>query len=366
MVGRALLLWLPGRADAPAACPWWEVADGRLLAHGTDSGWLPRSADRAREPVTTIGLVGPADVRLEARDPDDLASAQARTAARLQAEDKALGADPHAATSTAGWIATTDAARMQGWLDWATVQDVALDRIVPAAALLPRDGDWHEARFGPHKVIAKDGLAMPDDPALMAALVGDDFVHSLDNEALLDRFANLEDGVPIDLRQGRFARVRRWKPDPKRLREFAILVGLILLAAIAIPVAKALKWDAEAGALDRETAAIATAALGRPVTAEAAEAELRTALGSGGAARADATQMIASLLAAMQPEVGVEAGMIDWNASGTLSARLVSADSAAVNRVLLTLQQRGWIVTANPVAGGDGRAAVDLTMRGGA
>ncbi|MCJ8191265.1 type II secretion system protein GspL [Sphingomicrobium aestuariivivum] len=364
MVGRTLLLWLPTRADAPAACPWWEVAEGRLVAHGSDSGWLPRSAEGSSEPVTTIGLVGPAEVRLEPRAADAPTSPQAKTAARLGAEGKALGTDPHAAVSDA-WIATTDGARMQDWLDWAAAQDIALDRIVPAAALLPRDGDWHEARFGPHVVIAKDGMAIPDDEALVAALVGDAFVDSMDNDAIVDALVALEDGVPVDLRQGRFARVRRWKPDPRRLREFAWLILAIFLVALAIPVTKAVLWEREAGSLDRETAAIATAALGRPVEAAAAEAELRAAIGQGGAATG-ATQAIATLLAAMQAEPTVEASMIFFGADGMLNARLAASDAGAINRILMTLQQRGWTVTANPVPGGDGRAAVDLSLLGGA
>nr|WP_279614786.1 type II secretion system protein GspL [Sphingomicrobium astaxanthinifaciens] len=354
---------MPADAEAPAETAWWEVADGRLVAQGHDSGWLPRSPDRAAEPVTIIGLVGADAVRTERRDPASLATAQARTAARLEAEGGALGSDPHAATSAAGWIAVTDAARMQAWLAWAEVQGIGLDHIVPAACLLPRDGGWHAARFGSHALLARDGVALPDDEALVAALVGDAPFGRVAPDALDNAIAGLASALPVDLRQGRFARARRWAPDPRRLREFALLLLFIMLAALAIPIAKAVKWEAQARALDRDTAALATAALGRPVEATAAETELRAALGSG-AAGTNAAQMVASLFAAMQSAPSVEATMIDWGAGGRLDARLVAGDAGALNAVLLMLQQRGWSVTATPVAGGDGRAAIDLSMRG--
>ena len=369
---RSLLVLLPDLPDpSHSEAHWWEVEDGALSASGTGSEWLVKSARTGKEPLLLTGLVGPERVRLERRDPEALASAQARTVARLEAEQAALGPDPHAvaaADAMNGWIATTDAAAMRRWLDWAAQHDAELDQIVPLAALLPADGKWVEARIGDRVIVARDGLALPDEPALVEALVGDAFVDTLDEQALEARIVAAVPNPPIDLRSGRFARARRWAPDPARLREFAILVALVLLVALLIPIAKAMRWDSESDRLDAETAAIATAALARPVDADTAESELRAAVGSGaaGGGGTAGSQAFATLLAEMDAEPSVEASLIAFDASGTLTARLAAADVEAINRLLLGLQRRGWALTANPVGDGAGRAMVDLTLQGGA
>ena len=361
-----LVFWLPDAPGEGSALPWWEVGEGRILAHGTDSGWMARSVDRRDGAVERIALVGPASVRLDRRDAATLDSAQKKTAARLEAQDRALGKDAHAAVGADdedGWVAIVDGAQMESWLGWGRHHEVALDRIVPIAALLPVDGKWHEAALGGRKILAKDGLALDENDPLAPAIVGEAFVDTIDRDWLMERIALLAAGPPVDLRQGRFARVQSWKPDPGRLREFALLLAAILLVAVAIPAVKAMRWNAAADELDRESAALATAALGRPVSAEDAESALRGTLGRG-AAGSDAGQMVATLFAAMQGEPGVSADMISWDGAGALNARLVSSDGGAVNRILAVLQQRGWQVTANPLASGDGRAMVDISVRG--
>ena len=365
---RALLVLLPDRPDASVlGCPWWEVADGSILAHGLDGAWLARAFD-TREPVVTVGLVGPEQVRLERRDAEALASPQERGVARIEAQRQALGSEPHVAVARDemnGWIATVDAAAMRRWLEYGRAQEIEFDQIVPLASLLPADGKWHEARIGPTTVISRDGTALVDGDPLVDALVGDEFVDTLDHDTLMARLAAAVPVPPIDLRQGIFARARRWAPDPRRLKEFAVVVGLILLFALLIPIAKAIRWDSESDRLDRETAAIATAALGQPVEAEGAEAALLAAMGSGATGRG-AGQLLASLFAEMEAERSVEAAMLGWDGSGALAARLVANDVDAINRLLLGLQRRGWSVTATPLADGQGRAMVDLRLSGNA
>ncbi|MCM8558196.1 type II secretion system protein GspL [Sphingomicrobium sediminis] len=362
---RSLILFLPDDPGSDGTAAWWDVSEEGVIAHGVDADWIARLENVDR----TIGLAGPEAVRLDLIPGCDVASAQLRTAARLKAEAAALGPDPHVVISAPpseadpAWKAVTDASDMNGWIAWGEAHGAALDMIVPFASLMPLDGDWHEARIAGRTILARDGMAIGEDPALVEALVGEDFVDTIDHHQLANLLVAGAANPPVDLRSGRFAMRRRWKPDRRIVKQLAWLTAAIILVAVLIPVGKALRWEAEADRLDRDSAAIATAALGQPVTADAAQARLEVALADR-ALGPGAAQLIASLLAEIEQEPMIGATLIGVEPAGILTARLSSPDMDSINRLLVALQRRGWNVIANPIDAADGRATVDLTMQG--
>ncbi|WP_265569468.1 type II secretion system protein GspL [Sphingomicrobium nitratireducens] len=356
---RILFVTLPRRpSEAEAVRPWWLVADGRLVASGNDSGWLPRAVERGEAgPTSVVGIADPGAVRLSPLDAE-ATTPQMRGKAAIDARREALGGlEANHAVAGGTHVAVVARDRMQDWLDWAARCGVGLDHIVPAASLLPQDGTWRDLSLGDWQMSANEHVAILDEPALAATLRGDAPVERLDQAAVDALIAGSAFPLPLDLRSGPFARRRSWRPDLSRLREFAILGGVIVLLALAIPIAEIAKWSFAADALDEEAADIASASLGRPVTIDEAEAALR----SEGGAQAGGPALFGALYAAMESENIVRASQLSY-ANGTVSARLTAPDMAAIQRLLDRLQRDGWQVAARPGPSSNGQASVDLDL----
>ncbi|WP_265528081.1 type II secretion system protein GspL [Sphingomicrobium marinum] len=358
-----LIILLPGDPLEPdAACAWWAAQDGALVTKGHDTGWLERIDDDTI--LTAIAPAGDVRTRLEA----DLEDPQARAAARLaMAEDAIGGAETlHSAagdkpTSDGRYaLALVDRAKMDAWLGWAAAHGTNPRQIIPAALLLPTDGNWHEAKIGGHHLIGRDAIAFEDDAAMAQALVGDEFVDTIDPGQLDDRIVREAMEPTLDLRQGDYAWKTAWRPDASLVRQIAILAGLIALVAIAIQVVQIVRLNNAAAELDAETAAIATAALGREVGAQEAESALM-----GNAVPGAAGNAMSALIAQVEAAGLVKLQTLGTDSSGMVSATLVAPDANAANAVLIGLQRAGWSITASNRPSDDGRQIVDLTMRSG-
>src|SRR4029453_19330498 len=106
--------------------------------------------------------------------------------------------------------------------------------------------------------------------------------------------------------------------------------------------------------LDDETVAVATAALGKPVTIDTAESEL--AQRAGGNALGGLLPPLTAAYQALQPEQSVSLTTLSYAPDGTLSVTFAAPSPNEVNRVLLTLQRNGYRVTAVPRQSPDGRS----------
>ncbi|WP_260483127.1 type II secretion system protein GspL [Sphingomicrobium flavum] len=360
---KRLLLLLPERPDDHGVeVPWWLAEDGNILARGSDGAWRDHLIEDP--PVSAIAPAGAA--RIELVDKDAIAAPQARTAARLAVIDRAIGGPDrlHSAIGTLpderGLVAVVDKKLMEDWLGWARRHDLDLRHLFPAASLIPADGKWHEAQLAGHIMVGRDGKVFADSPELLAALVGDAFVDTLDQAALEAALLREAEAPSVDLRSGAFAYRKPWRIEPGRLKEFAVLIALILFVWLLIPFIQALRYTAAADRLDEESAALASDVLGRAVSAEEAE----TALMATGGQQIVAGDALAALLAALQSENLVRAETLTWAGNGQIAASLSAPDEQALGRLVSTLQRDGWQVSSTPRASTDGRAAIDLTMGG--
>jgi general secretion pathway protein L len=139
----------------------------------------------------------------------------------------------------------------------------------------------------------------------------------------------------------------------------AVLALLIPLITLAWAIVSIVKLNQSTEGLDRDTAAIAQSALGRPVTVENAEAEL-----AQGRSTSRLTVLLAGLYQALQAEPAVSSTQIGY-AAGNFSTTLAAPSANEINRLLLALQRDGYRVTAVPRQSPDGRTMVDLTIRSG-
>lgn len=356
-----LVILLPADTlDQDASCAWWSARDGALVTKGHDAGWI----ERIEEDTILTALARAGEVRT--RLANDLEDPQARAAARLAMAENAIGgaATLHSAAGEKPTsdgrhaLALVDRARMDAWLDWTASHGANPRQIIPASLLLPTDGNWHEARIGDHHIVGRDAVAFEDDAAMTQALVGDAFVDTIDPGQLDDRVVREAMEPTLDLRQGDYAWKQGWRPEKSLLRQIAVLAVLIALVAAAIPLAQIIRLNSAAAELDRETAALATAALGREVAAIDAESALLVRPTPGLAGDA-----MAALIAQVESAGLVSIQTLAIDNSGTLSSTLVAPDANAANAVLIGLQRAGWTISATNRPSEDGRQLIDITVR---
>jgi len=370
----SLVIALPAVADADRRETfWWAVEDGRVAEHGADAGWLDRCAGGEGPRPRLVGLAPAACVRLDWSDLDGTAitAPQAAAAACSTALDRSLG-DPETLHVVGAVVengrrqalaAVVAGGQMTEWLAWANMLGVDLDHVVPVAALMPASDHWTSATIGSERLVGRRGLVLPDESSLTEAVVAGADVVALDPKIVDGALAAAAAQPPLDLRTGRFVRRRRWKVDRGRVRELLVLAGVILALSLLLAVAAIVRLERSSSRLDTEARARAEAALGRPVTIETAEAELRRRAGTAGQAGFSAT--LAVLLRQLQHEGSVAATAIGYPGDGSLEATLAAPALDAVNRILVAVQRDGFKVTAVPRQSADGRAVVDVTIRSG-
>jgi general secretion pathway protein L len=363
-----LLFALPEAPETERrATHWWHIVDGEIVSAGTGDEWLTFAGRRRN----LVGIAPAPQVRLSfsERSPAAQTPRQAEAVARVAAVNSSLGDDSklHSASAVAedGSIVTAVTANdaITAWLDWARQLGADPTHVVPAGALLPLSDSWTAASFGDEHVIGRRGTVLPDEPELAAAIVGDSRIEALNEEQVRSALAQAAEAPPIDLRTGRFARRRRVAMDGKRIRQLAVLTALIPLVLLAWALVVIFKLERSTERLDAETVAVATAALGKPVTAESAEAELAQRVGSS--AFGGLMAPLTAVYQALQQEQSVSATSIAYTPDGTLSVTFAAPNADPVNRVLVALQRGGYRVTAVPRQSPDGRSLVEGTVRTG-
>lgn len=355
-----LLVLLP---DVPVAgdatAHWWRIESGAIVARGVGSEWLEPAARR-------IGLAPATRVRTVAAMPSERA-ANPRQAIGIQRNsllEESLGEAEtlHAVTVARGdgQLVTTIAANatMLEWLDWAEAMGTRLDHIVPTAMVLPLGEHWVRATVGSDAILGRNGMVIPDEPALTDALVDPELGSAtLDRGAIDSELLQIAaDPVP-DLRSGRFA-ARRVIVNRSTLRQLALLAILIGLVTLVTALVEIVRLERSRATLDAQSLALAQNVLGPGATLDTAEAELAMRAGGGGM-----SPLVAALLQRLQAEPDVALTTLGY-ARDTLSITLDAASLDAINRTLAALQRDGYRVSAVPRQGSNGRSVADVTVRG--
>lgn len=379
----ALMIALPpGGSSATSSALWWRIIDGQITQRGDALDWLHGSAGGGVAPETHIvGIAPAADTILHRAAFPGLAPRQAEAAARLLAAEQSI--TPVAALHVAIGAANGDGesrdiivvaeTAMSGWLDWAQGHGIELDSIVPAVLLVPLDTARGAA---PDMVmrgtVAQETIIRSRDAAFLADPVLID--HILGSEGrIIDAAADHIESVmisaceapPTELRSGCFASKPASWLDGALVRRAAMLAGAILLVSLLIAVARIAVTYADIARLDSVAATAAAAALDPdpPVENAVASLDARLAALGGGPARFSAP--LAALVSAMEAQPTVTIDTLSWRGDGLLSVTLGAPRAEDINPVLLALQTRGYVITAQPRSGNDGRALGDITIRSG-
>ncbi|MDB5688360.1 MAG: ral secretion pathway protein [Sphingomonas bacterium] len=295
MSARALLLFLD---DAPA-CHWLRLEDGVITGRG-DAGSPPPPPEDRPDRARVVVVVPAQDVALHWVDLPPLAPAQAMAAARLLAAE--ASAEPvdglHVAVQTAGpageprAIAITSAFRMAGWLGHAAALGHDPDLVLPLSLLiLPPESGIRGIASGDLSVVRGPMLAFAAEPELVAVAAGDEPIETIGRDRFEEMLAEAIAARPLDLRQGAFAKRRRWRMDWALVRRLAALGAAIVAITLLIQFTLILRYSFAADRLEAEAETVARSALPRGANIANVPVQLTerlTALRGGGGVRGGA------------------------------------------------------------------------------
>lgn len=361
MSATTLILHLPEDDAAPVA--WSHWSDGERLASGDDAVAAPPPDEDMR-----VVAIAPADaVTLHWVELPDLAPAQARAAAMLlAAETSAAPAGTlHVALGQVDGdgrraMALVDRGRMAGWLARLAAFGIDPHAVFPAPLLLPAPGEGFARGTigGALLVRGIDSAFGVDDVVAPMILAGADVADVA--EEPLDRAI---EHATLDLRQGPFARARRYGVDWKLMRRLAVLAGIAALLLLATSIVRIAHYSLAADAAERRAEALAQQALppgvrsGDPVASMASRlAELQ---GAGGGFSA----LAGGVLGALQTTPNVDLAQMNYGADGSLRIVIAGPDAPALSVAANAIKNNGLQVDVGPTSEADGRQRVELTMR---
>ena len=357
MTGGRFLLLFPGDEGA-ASGRWLRLRDGVVIARG--EAW-PQAADGE----SVILVVPGTDVVCHWVDLPALAPRQALAAARLLIAEKS--AEPiervHIALGRAGdgarLLVLVSNDRMRGWLDAAAELGIDPDHLIPEPLLLaPPDGrTWRWERGGLHNIRGPE-RAFAAEPALAAKLGA---AEPIDDATVEAGLGDVLAAGPLDLRQGAFARRRRWRPDRVVVRRLVALVAASVLVMLAIPFALLLKYGLAADRLEAETRQVARAALHQDAADPPAALRARLAGLRGGGA--GFTASAAGLFEAVRDTPNVELASLRFETDGTLRTTATATTAQDMMALRQRLDARGFQVEQGVTQPGGGRQIAELTMR---
>lgn len=352
---------------------WLHLRGGVVASGAAEFEAMPALADpETGDPLRLIAAVPGDSVTIHWLEvPAGLAPAQAVAAARLMAADVSaqpvsdmhVAVGPEVEGEAARTVALVPAITMAGWIGRLHSQGLYPEVFLTEPLLLPRpeEGFVRHDR-GPLPLFRGRSDAFSIEPELAGLVVGDAPVITVGPDEFEAGVAEAVAHPPVNLRQGAFAKQRRWKLEWKLVRRLASLALGILLVTLAIQVVSILRYTYAADALEVEANRVAARALPR-VAVSNAPAQLQrrlTELGGGGAGYGD---LAASVFAAVRDTPNVELTGLIFDPGGSLRAT-VQADSPAT---LSILQERigagGFTVEAGPLRSGGGRPVAGLTVR---
>lgn len=352
-----LILLLPEAGGPP--CAAWRIADGQAVAIPADAGlagWAGR--------VTALAPPGAMPVLCQPIE-DAATPAQALGLARLAAADGALARGSVAGAALEDGMVLTariDPARLEAWQQ-AVVAMIGrpADALVPVVLVLPPPAvcTVHRAVLGGMDLARTAAAAFAAEPLLWQALVPPETSLVPCSDVVLSQRLMQAHARPwLDVLGGADAKVGA---PPRRLAWLAILV---LLLALAVPVAQIARWRmAAAGA---EANALAQVRARFPDVADMTRAEqvVRAARRQAQAGADGWAPPTAALWQALRATSGVRLAGLVHGGDGVLRFTLTAPDTAAIDAVLLALQRAGWRLDQPPAPVRDGAAVVaSLAMR---
>lgn len=347
---------------------WLRLRDGVVTARGA-AGLPPPAADAGTIDERVVLVVPGEDVVVHWVELPALSRPQAVAAARLMASE--VSATPldrlhvalGSADGTARAMALVSTERMAAWLGQAQALGFDPDSIMPEPLLLmpPESGVVRWARDGRH-LLRGDTVALAADPVL-AALMTEEPPVMIDDAAVEAGLGAALATPAIDLRQGAFARRRRWRTDWALVRRLALLGGLMLLSVLAVQLVLIVKYSVAADRLERALATVARAALPRAAAIDDPAEQLAARLGELRGQGAGFSATAAITFAAVRDTPNVELSALSFDEQGVLRVTATAANPADLTALARRIEAGGLVVQAGEARPGGGRQIAELSVR---
>lgn len=376
----AIIIALPADPGSTGeAAHWWRVVGGHITERG---GGLARfhNGPGGIDPAQVAHIMGLAPVELcllhQLPMPAMPEKQAVAVAQRMIAGESPTGEEVLHIVASAGddleaghrAFASVPAAMMGQWQQLLASHGMVMQSIVPAA-LLVDPGETTvpvRAQIGAATIIRSGWTALPDEPALVAALCADDAAMvSLTAAQVEQALVTACNAPPAELLSGAWATRRSFTLSGQNWTGVWRVAAALALVSLLIPLAMIARLHASANALDDETIAMAGRIGANAATAEAAVTAADQKLAQLGTGPALVTTPITALVQAMEAAPTVNLDSLSWRGDGILSVTLGGPRNEDINPVLELIQRAGYRITAQPRAGTDGRALADITIRSG-
>ncbi|MCU6455464.1 type II secretion system protein GspL [Sphingomonas sp. A2-49] len=357
------LLFLP---SATQGWRWLRIAaDGAI---GAGDGLPADTGDDA------VVAVAPADaVTLHWADLPARSPAQATAAARLlvaEASATPIG-ELHVAAGDEGEdgsggerpIAVVALGAMAGWLAELAVHGIDPVAMVPAPLLLPRPDDGYvRGTIAGTALVRSRTTGFADEARLTEMVVGDAPMATLDRAALDTALVAAVAALPLDLRQGPFARRRRIGIDWALIRRLALLGAAILAVTLAIDLVRIAKYAFGADALEARADALGRTGLARGETVTDVDRQLDERLAGVRGPGLGFSTTVAAVYAAVRATPGTELTSLEFQSNGALRIGVGAARESLPTDLKRALEAAGFTVTAGTFQSANGRVTGEMTV----
>lgn len=366
----ALLIFLDAAGDREG---WLRLSDGQVVARGGAEDAIPAITEDARAPLIAAIVPGDGVAMHWLEVPAGLAPLQAVAAARLAAADVSAQplADMHVAVGPelpdepVRAVGIVPALAMAGWIGRLQAEGLDPDLILPEPLLIAAPEEGY-ARFDRGAVPLWRGRsdAFAIEPDLAALVLGDAPVTTHDRAGFEDGLATAIADPAVNLRQGPFAKRKRWKIEWPVVRRLAALALGILVLTLAIQIAAVLRYSSAADGLEAELATVAEqAAPGAGTAADPGIAITRRLADLRGAGLGYGA-LSGILFDAIRATPNAELQSLVFDRDGSLRAAVQGDGDATLTAVQDRVRAGGLTVEAGAPRSGGGRQIVDLTVRG--
>ena len=352
---------------------WLQLRDGGVVARGAALEGLPPLVDEeTRKPVRLVAVVPGEAVSLHWLEvPGGLAPAQAAAAARLIAAEVSVQplADMHVAVgpeqegNLLRAVALVPAITMAGWIARLQPHGIDPDLVIPETLLLPpADEGFVRYHLGDVPLYRGASDAFSVEPELAELVVRDAPVATIDDRAFEEGLARAVAEVPVNLRQGAFAKRRRWRIEWKLVRRLALLSLAILLVTLAIQIAAIMRYTLAADALEIEANRIAAAALPGSRGANAAarlEQRIVELKGSG----VGYSGIASTVFSAVQGTPNAALTAVNFDRDGSLRVTAEGDSSATISALQQRIGTSGLSVEVGSMRTGAGRPSAEMVVR---